>query len=698
MESNAILLGPDLIREAKNESKCSFIDHPYLLNLGILKSSTHHGIGSRIQTDKDHYFVHLSFQEYFAARYLANAMQANTHDRAIDFIQKQKYNPRFQLVFIFTSGLLVESGEEQSINTFWDTILNKPLDLIGIQHMDLLISCFDEIDCKGTLIHSNRLMDMIIKWIEHVLTIRPKYLRDFLTQTLHSCSTITNEPEVQMALIKLLSDQQSTNLDQVLSFIASIPLTNPISSLLDILMLKIEHTDYDIRLVACDALGKMGEKAATSAVINRLVSALGDEDWKVRRSACDALGKMGEKAATSEVINRLVSELGHEDWKVRSSACDALSKMGEKAATSEVINRLVSALGDEDSSVRSSACDALSKIGEKAATSEVINRLVSALGDEDFGVRSSACDALGEMGEKAATSEVINRLVSAIGHEDLGVRNSACDALVKMGEKAATSEVINRLISALGHEDCKVRRSACAALDKMGEKAATSEVINRLVSALGDDDWRVRSRACEALVKMGEKATTSEVINRLVSALGDEDWKVRINAFDALGKMGEKAATSEVINRLVSGLKHYWFATGIFQWKDKVLKYLSVLSALAVFHDKEIAAADVVVTFKRCIETRSISPQRLLKVYMDTTERIWLPAVVHAFLLNRTAATVFGNRIWVYERERVTEIVISNQELFVELQKGFAEEMGQFHLKIDIDCNLSKNRKLDDAA
>jgi hypothetical protein len=215
-------------------------------------------------------------------------------------------------------------------------------------------------------------------------------------------------------------------------------------------------------------------------------------------------------------------------------------------------------------------------------------------------------------------------------------------------------------------------------------------VINRIVSVLGYEDSSVRRIACQALGEMGEKAATIEVINRLVSALGHEDSNVRSSACDALGKMGEKAATSEVINRLLSELKHDWFATGIFQWKDMVLNNLSVLSALAVFYDKEVAAADAVVTFKRSIETRTISLQRLMKVYMNTTERIWLPAVIYAFLFNRAAATVFGNIIWIHDREGVTEIPISNQELFIELQKGFAEEMGQFHLKIHKGCNLSR--------
>ncbi len=41
-------------------------------------------------------------------------------------------------------------------------------------------------------------------------------------------------------------------------------------------------------------------------MITKLVSALGDEDEDVRSNACEALGKIGEKAATNEVITKLM--------------------------------------------------------------------------------------------------------------------------------------------------------------------------------------------------------------------------------------------------------------------------------------------------------------------------------------------------------------------------------------------------------
>ena len=44
---------------------------------------------------------------------------------------------------------------------------------------------------------------------------------------------------------------------------------------------------------ACEALGKMGEKAATNEVITKLVSALGDQSEYVRRECMSSSRKDG---------------------------------------------------------------------------------------------------------------------------------------------------------------------------------------------------------------------------------------------------------------------------------------------------------------------------------------------------------------------------------------------------------------------
>ncbi|CAF0798790.1 unnamed protein product [Adineta steineri] len=353
MKSNTIILQSKLLRKALNEEKVSLHDHPHILNMGILKSFNKQGINTQIETDKDHYFVHLSFQEYFTARYLIRALkESSTHQEETKFVQREKYNQRYALVFTFLSGLSNEPDTNICLDIFWRLILTPPVDLLGIRHMQLIISCIEE---------------------------------------------ITNDK------------------------------------------------DATVRFYACEALGNMGEKAATNEVITKLVSAL--EDKSVRRGACAALGKIGVKAATNEVINKLINALEDKSDEVRWYACDALGNIGEKAATNEVITKLVNVLEDESEKIRYSACRALGNMGEKAATNEVITKLVSALEDEIDGVRESAYIALGKMGEKAATNGVITKLAIALEDTSERVRSSACEALGRMGEKAATNEVVTKLIS-----------------------------------------------------------------------------------------------------------------------------------------------------------------------------------------------------------------------------------------------------------
>ncbi|CAF1103130.1 unnamed protein product, partial [Didymodactylos carnosus] len=135
MESNAIILRPALLDEAENETNVLLEDYPHLLNIGILKSIGHGPIGHQIEIDKCHYFIHLSFQEHFAARHLVNTLTNDKHESAIDFIKKQKYNQRFTLVFKFASGLLTKCKCPPPINTFWDTILCEPRDLDDDAHI-----------------------------------------------------------------------------------------------------------------------------------------------------------------------------------------------------------------------------------------------------------------------------------------------------------------------------------------------------------------------------------------------------------------------------------------------------------------------------------------------------------------------------------------------------------------------------------
>ncbi|CAF4072355.1 unnamed protein product [Adineta steineri] len=591
MESNTIILRPNLLKKALNEEKISLHDHPHILNMGILKSFNKQGIDTQIEMDKDHYFVHLSFQEYFTARYLIKALrESSTHQEEIKFIQREKYNQRYALMLIFLSGLSSEADSSTCLNMFWRFILTPPMDLLGIRHMQLVISCLEETSSESTVPQHTLLIEWIAKCIKYSLLTEGQMIRHYLAQSLRRAPSVVSNRTIINVVTHLLQNDDSKTRIAVLSFVSGMNSSNLAAALINLVASALDDKDAMVRRSAYQALGQIGEKVATNEVITKLVSALEDESEEVVGDACLALGYMGEKAATYEVITnlvtklrearanvigdayialefireqigthemitKLVSALEDESEEVRYGACETLGNIGEKAATNEVITKLVSALEDESEKVRHHACQALGNMGENAVTNEVITKLLSALADEGKWVRCVACKALGKMGEKAGTNEVIIKLVNALEDESEEVRSCACQVLRSMGKKAATNEVITKLVNALEDKNEWVRRSASEALENMGKKAATNEVITKLVNALEDKNEWVRCVACKALGKMCGKAATTDAITKLVSVLEDERELVRDSACQALGKTGDKAATNEVITKLISALE-----------------------------------------------------------------------------------------------------------------------------------------------
>jgi HEAT repeat protein len=705
MKNNTIIIQPSLLRKALKEAKVSLQDHPHILNIGILKSFSKLGLGTQVETNKDHYFVHPTFQEYFAARYLANALKESPTAEIIGFIKHQKYNRHYTLLFTFTSGLLSENDAISCSDIFWANILGEPLDLVGIKHMQLLISCMQETITESTVPQQTELLESIANCIKYSFNSKGEIIRGHLLKSLRRAQAITCGQTIINMLIDLIH-YNAKDTEAIMSFLLELEISNPSTLLIIALTNKLDDDNEQVRQKACKIFGKMGEKVATAEVISMLVRALGDKSHYVRGNACEALGTMGEKAATCEVITKLVSALGDDSENVRRYACESLEEMGEKAAMNEVIPKLVSALGDENDYVRGNACKALGTMGEKAATNEVITKLVSALGDQSNDVRKHACEALGKMGEKAATNEVITKLVSALGDENDYVRGNACKALGTMGEKAATYEVITKLVSALGDESEDVRRYACESLEKMGEKAATNEVITKLVSALGDQSDDVRGNACEALGKMGEKAAMNEVITKLVCALGDENDYVRARACGALGGMSEKAATNEVITKLASALGdendlvrvNACRALGKMSEKaatNEVIHELvvvmnndtdyvnfaaaqavgNILSSFAVVKQltpKIVTDLCLCIYASHCL--RNVSEDELIKVYLITGNPDWLPAVTLLTLLNGTAVTAAVNKVVLYGKTEPAELHIPNLELRHQLIEAFTDQ------------------------
>jgi HEAT repeat protein len=555
MKMNTVIIRSSSLMKVLDELKVSSEDYPHILNIGILKGFNKQGTGTQIEPGKDYYFVHFSFQQYFAARYLAKTLKESSTETVIECIKYQKYNQSYALVFTFLSGLLSENAAKECLNIFWNNLLRKSSDLVDIRHMELVISCIGQTSDESILSRRNELSECIANCIKYRLSTGSKTIRHQLLQSLRKAQSVICQQTIINVLIDLLRCDDRLTKAGVLFFISELAILNPSNGLITSITTSLNDKNEKVRGNACKALGTMGENAATNEVIHKLVSALGDKDKNVRWYACKALGKMGRKAATDEVITKLVSALGDECAFVREKVCGVLSKLGQEMATDLVINNLLRAIEEVDEYIRENTCTILGNIGEKAATNQVIHKLLIVLEDQDENVRANACKALGKISGKSVTNKVISKLVNALHDRDQNVRANACEALGKMGEKSVTNEVISKLVSVLGDNDDDVRWNAGKALGKIGEKAPMDEVIGPLLSALRDESEYVRVYFCEVLRSLSEKSVATEVISKLVSVLEeDDDEYIRDTTHETLGTISELAAANEVIQKLVSAL------------------------------------------------------------------------------------------------------------------------------------------------
>ena len=589
MERNAILLRPKLLAEASAESRSSLTTHEHLLNIGLLKSVDHHGTGTRILAEKDYYFVHLSFQEYFAARYLIKSLQSGSQQRAIKFIQRQKYNRRFTLLFRFASGLAVESNCGKTIESFWNAILGKPIDLIGIRHIQLVMSCFDEVLHRTDFPYQDRFLSWVQNWIEHAIISNNKALCDCLAETLSTCTSIVDQLITQHTFTCLLQVSDYWTKHRVLELLSTLEHLRPHRVLLCAILDQLKISDTTTKDRALQTLGSLGERVATSLIIDHLLFALEDESPDVKLRACEAVERIGKKVATTAVLGRLsIIALGDEDPLVRRSAVGTVISLGEEETISAMLEHLVISSEDENPCIRSGVWELIGIIGEKAATSAVLDRIIFALEDVNPHVRSSAWIAVACIGEEAATRTVLDRLIVALDDENPHVRSSACEAVECIGKKVATTAVLDRLIIALGDENCLISKRATEAFISLtkeeetisamldhfiissgddnpcvrsgvwqfiriiGEKAATSVVLDRIILALEDVNPRVRASAWVAVGGIGKEVATRTILDHLIVALDDENPHVRSNAWQAVGYIGKEAVTGPVLDRLIN--------------------------------------------------------------------------------------------------------------------------------------------------
>lgn len=245
-----------------------------------------------------------------------------------------------------------------------------------------------------------------------------------------------------------------------------------------------------------------------AGVVPLLVEQMRAEDLETRQAAAVALGRIGDRHATPALVR------GLDDPELAVAAAGALARLGDPQA----FEPLMALLGTSDSGIRQAAIAALNSIGHPSMPA----RIAPLLEDPNPLVRESAAKIAGYFGYP----ECVEAMLRRCGDEDVSVRRTAVEHLALFDDP----RVFPALAEALQSEAAVVRAAAVAAIART-DHPARDQVLRQ---TLQDPDAWVRYLAVRALGASADSRTGADM-KRLLET--DPAAHVRLAAIEAIGRL-----------------------------------------------------------------------------------------------------------------------------------------------------------------
>lgn len=491
-------------------------------------------------------FLHPTFEEYFAARRLADELGR----RGDAVIKPLLHSARWNEVILLCAGHFGEWDQPQATR-FVRAILEADSEYEDILHRDLFLaaSCLaDDVNVDA---------DLREQIITLLLTL---YFSDLEPGTLYSdirtiFARFSGTPivvELSIDLTERLKASE-TRIRALAAFtlvyLGQVTATPEfLSALLDMLC----DSDITVQVLAMSAMSRFGPVAATSEVLSALLDMLRDSDGTSSDGtsmviAAYTLGEFGSAAATPTILSALLDMLRDSDASVSVSAAATLSSLGSAAAIPEVLSVLLDMLRDSETLLPVMVLSVIRSFGSAAATPEVLSALLDMLRDSETHSPGVAESVLRNLGEAAATPEILAVLMDLLNHSDASVAASAAVTLGRLGVATTTPEVLSVLMDTLHAWNAFNTDLVIDVLKSLGKAAGSPEALTVLTDMLYASDASIRTSAADVLGDLGSVAATPEVMAALLKILCDSDASNRALAVETLGRLGQAATTSECL-------------------------------------------------------------------------------------------------------------------------------------------------------
>ncbi|MDA8214663.1 MAG: HEAT repeat domain-containing protein [Nitrospiraceae bacterium] len=192
---------------------------------------------------------------------------------------------------------------------------------------------------------------------------------------------------------------------------------------IDKLILKLQHNDLRVRILAIEELGRIRDDESVRALMSVIENQ--GEDWKIQIRVVKLLAEIKNPRAVDLLIKVLDDPFFTYDCPALK--WNAALALGNFKNYSKVVDVLIDALTDKTLYVREAAMQSLGNIGDRKA----VPYLISALSDKSFAIRMSAIKALGKTGDESAIP-FVKRVLD--NDADPHIRDEAVKALRKLNE------------------------------------------------------------------------------------------------------------------------------------------------------------------------------------------------------------------------------------------------------------------------
>ncbi|OJJ51808.1 hypothetical protein ASPZODRAFT_138864 [Penicilliopsis zonata CBS 506.65] len=468
------------------------------------------------------HFLHLSIQEFFAARYFAKQWtkqdpismfeakeQKKSKVSLRSFMNREKYSVRYEIFWRFVAGLLHIQGtdpreNQQVLSHFFKEMEQGAQDLLGPTHLRLLMRCWNEVPVGLTLqrheLHKQLASRVIFEYDIH----RESELaeeKEFPDEILHS----------------LLQDQPYNMRNRVLNSVlvrsrTTEQLTDWIASWMHQDLDQASLSNYIVNLLNnCHFLSQRSSNFLLTCLLDNSTMAYLKEPrhWRM-------------KPLTQNLLQTVIKHLDDESAQVRMAALDLLSSQ-PPFTLQTIIDPISCRLLDSDPKIREKA----SKFLQDLELPLQVSQLLAGMTEKEDGRRTNADTQLGK--QTPELEEILLYTVSLLNHENYNVRQKAASTLRQ--QTSLSSSITKRLIRKLGDFDDDVLDDIAAMIS-----CSSPELVNLAGNRLNEPKPVVQRQVAFVL---GFVPNLSQEIVDMMAAQLDTEPALRKEVIIGLGKQSK---------------------------------------------------------------------------------------------------------------------------------------------------------------